>query len=344
MINEKNSVKKKIVFMFPGQGSQKMGMGIDLLEKIDRYAEYLKITEDLLGMDLKKIICGQDSEKSNLDDTRYSQIAIFTLSTAIFDHIIYDLKMDKSKISAVIGHSLGDYSALYSSGAFTFDDAAELVIFRGSLMGSYAHKNSNNTGRDMLMAAVLGTDSQVIKRVLNKYENTVFIANYNDHSQTVISGYEDQVLKASDEIKEAGAKRIIPLKVSIASHCPLMVEVSKRLGSYIEKKFDDFEDIYDLKPDFFSTTELRYINKGAIRQNLVSQLVIPVRWVDSIEKLLSDEFDVFVEIGPGKVLSGLVRRIAKSGGHEGISIFNTDSPLDMENLISFLKSNNLTAF
>ena len=346
-------IKKNVVLMFPGQGSQYKDMSATFFENNPRYLEYTDTASDLLGKDIQKIIRGVGSMGSLLDETRFSQIAIFCVSTAMTDYLLNDRQVDRSRIKASIGHSLGDYSALYCSGAFNFYDGSRLVIFRGNLMGSLADnyrsdaadpdktRADHESNKKMMMAAVLGADIDVISNVLKNYKDKVFIANYNDRKQTVISGYRKYVLRASDEIKEAGAKRIIPLKVSIASHCPLMLEASKKLGDYLEENFNQFSGINNLDPYFFSSTRVTYIDKTGIKDTLAGQLISPVRWYESIKKLLDEGADVFIEVGPGKVLSGLVRRIAMAGGFEDIKIFSTDSNSEIENLIAFLKSNNL---
>jgi [acyl-carrier-protein] S-malonyltransferase len=345
---------KNIVLMFPGQGSQYVDMGSGFFEKNGKFKQYLKTASRFLGEDIQKIIRDIDSMGGLLDDTRFSQIAIFCVSSAINDYLTKDCLMDRSRIAATIGHSLGDYSALYSSGAFSFDDGARLVIFRGNLMAGYTQtgqqetpdqdKNeadSDESGKKMMMAAVLGADIETIRSFLKNYEDSVFIANYNDYTQTVISGYRKQVLKASEKIEEAGAKRVIPLKVSIASHCPLMKEASIRLKGYIEENFNDFSSIDRLNPGFFSSTRVGYVDSREIKQTLADQLISPIKWIDSIESLLAKGADVFIEVGPGKVLSGLVKRISIARGYKEITVLNTDSVLEIENLISFLKSNNL---
>jgi [acyl-carrier-protein] S-malonyltransferase len=346
---------KGVVLMFPGQGSQYVGMGYDFLKKNSRYLEYIKTASEFLGKDLQKIIKNMDPMEGLLDNTRFSQIAIFCISSALNDFLMKDQKINRSRIAAVIGHSLGDYSALYCSGAFDFGDAARLVIYRGDLMASYAesvHRETadidrnepgNGGGKKMMMAAVLGLDIKTIDSVLAGYKDSVFIANYNDYTQTVISGYRKHVLEASGKIKKAGAKRVIPLKVSIASHCPLMQEASIKLKDYIEANFDDFSSIRDLSPDFFSSTRAGYIRSSKIKDTLVDQLTSPVLWTVSIEKLIARGVNVFIEVGPGKVLSGLVRRISIAKGYKEVTILNTDSVPEIENLISFLKSNNLAA-
>ncbi len=348
-----NQIDRNVVLMFPGQGSQYVDMAAGFFEKNPRYLEYLDTASSLLGKDIRKIIKGLGSYDSLLDDTRFSQIAIFCVSAAIADYLIKDWRVDRTRIAASIGHSLGDYSALYCSGAYNLYDGAGLVVFRGKLMGGFAERDrtetadpdrieaDNGSDKKMMMAAVLGAEIDVISNVLKNYKGKVFIANYNEHKQTVISGYRRFVLRASDEIKAAGAKRVIPLKVSIASHCPLMKGASKKLEDYIEKHFNQFSSIKSLEPYFFSSTRVDYIDKTGIKETLAAQLISPVKWYESVEKLIGEGADVFIEVGPGKVLSGLVRRIAIAAGYKDIMIFNTDSNSEIENLIFFLKSNNL---
>jgi [acyl-carrier-protein] S-malonyltransferase len=185
----------------------------------------------------------------------------------------------------------------------------------------------------MMMAAVIGSDYETIAEVLQNFNRNVFIANHNDYSQIVISGMVEDVLKAGEELKNRGAKRFIPLKVSIAGHCPLMKEVSSNLEHYISAKFHGFPDL-SLK--FFSSTESNYIDKNQIKKTLANQLISPVRWVNAIEEILADDVTAFIEIGPGKVLSGLIKRIASKLGREDIMIFNMDSLNDINNLKSYL--------
>jgi len=160
----------------------------------------------------------------------------------------------------------------------------------------------------------------------------VFIANYNDCSQIVISGYEGAVMEAIEELKSRGAKKIIPLKVSIASHSPLMKQVSDKLGKFIEENIE----LTDMRLPFFSTTEIAYRNKDDIKRTLTGQLTGPIRWVDSIEYLLENGIGIFIEVGPGMVLSGLAGRIAKRNGRD-ITVLNTDRMEDIENLKSALE-------
>lgn len=324
---QNNGIAGKAVLMFPGQGSQYIGMGAEFLNENKEYLEYFEMASDVFGDDLLGIINNKGGRGELLDQTQYSQIAIYSLSCALNDYLFKQKGFEKASVKTVVGHSLGDYSALYSCGAFDFRQGAEIVSFRGKLMADFA------SGGKMMMAAVLGSDFETIASVLKDFSRNVFIANYNDYSQIVISGLAQDVLKAGEELKSRGAKRFIPLKVSIASHCPLMKEVSLSLNSYISAKFQEFPAL-SLK--FFSSTESSYIGKNQIKDTLVNQLTSPVRWVNAIEELLTNEVGVFIEVGPGKVLSGLIKRIASKLGREDIMIFSMDSFAEISNLKSYL--------
>ncbi|MBN1298179.1 MAG: acyltransferase domain-containing protein [Actinobacteria bacterium] len=325
---------KKFILMFPGQGSQYINMGSSFLEKNKKYLNYFEISSEIFGENILDIVQNKNEKGSLLENTRYSQIAIYTLSCALNDFLCNELGVYKKSVVSVLGHSLGDYSALYCCGAYDFAKGAEIVSFRGKIMARSPQRQDGN----MLMAAVLGCDIESIAEVLASYRDRVFIANKNDAYQTVISGYTDDVIAASAQLKSCGAKRVIPLKVNIASHCPLMSQAASELDDYL-KKHANFKDI---ETSFFSSTELKFIDKENIKEMLVRQLLNPVNWKGSIE-IMADKFlkncpegcaeEVsFIEIGPGKVLSGLVKRILlqKNLGH--VNIFNTDSMDEIERI------------
>ena len=323
---KKNSgMLKKVALMFPGQGSQYRDMGSVFLNANGSYRKYFDISSKVIGKDILKITSGRDLENS-LDDTRFSQIAIYSLSCALNDYMVNELSINVEYIDTVLGHSLGEYSALYSSGAYSFRQGAELVGYRGMVMSEV------NRGGKGMMAAVLGTEIDIIKDVLGRFADRVFIANYNDYSQIVISGYKDEVMEAIEELKLKGAKKIIPLKVSIASHSPLMEQVSDKLGKFIEASIN----FTDMKLPFFSTTEVAYREREDIKKTLTGQLTGPIRWVESIEYLLGRGIDIFIEVGPGTVLSGLVGRIARRSCKD-ITVLKTDRMEDIEDLKNALK-------
>jgi [acyl-carrier-protein] S-malonyltransferase len=187
-----------------------------------------------------------------------------------------------------------------------------------------------------MMAAVLGAESGPIEKVLESFKDRVFIANYNDYTQIVISGYADDTRKAIEALKESGIKKVIPLKVSIASHCPIMADVSDKLGSFIDENID----FNDPGLPFLSTTEVDYIGGKGLKNTLTGQLVNPIRWYSSIESCLDKGIDTFIEIGPGKVLSGLVMRIARKNNKK-VSIMNTNDLKDIEVLLEKLQERGL---
>jgi [acyl-carrier-protein] S-malonyltransferase len=324
---QNNGNKNKVILMFPGQGSQSVGMGAEFLNENKEYTKYFEVAGDVFGENLLDIINDKNGKGELLDQTKYSQITIYSLSCALNDYLFSQAGFEKSSVKAVAGHSLGDYGALYNCGAFNFGQGAELVTYRGKIMADFAKSGQ------MMMAAVIGSDFETIENVLKDFTRKVFIANYNDYSQIVISGMAEDVLRAGEELKSRGAKRFIPLKVSIASHCPLMEEVSLNLKNYISNKFREFPD---LNYNFFSSTELGFIGKNQIKETLVNQLVSPVKWVNAIEEVLTDDLAACIEIGPGKVLSGLVRRIAAKLGREDVMIFNMDSLSEINNLKTYI--------
>jgi len=324
-----NNQNKKILLMFPGQGSQYIGMGNDFLSKNNEFMKYFNISSLLIEHNLLDILNNINNEGSLLEQTQYSQISIFTLSCAINDYLFKKntLNENSNYDFVVIGHSLGDYSAIYSSGMLDYENTARLVAYRGKIM---AEAGSHIDG---MMAAVIGTEKDIILDVLKKYEKKVFIANLNDYLQTVISGYAKDMTDAINDLKNSGVRKIVPLKVNIASHCPLMKEVSEKLGNYLNDNFDSFTAP---KFNYFSATQVSYIDNYVLKEVLVQQLVKPVRWLDSIEYMLKNNFEIFIEIGPGKVLSGLVKRTASKSGMEDKKIFSTDSQSDIENVKNFL--------
>jgi [acyl-carrier-protein] S-malonyltransferase len=319
----------KIALMFPGQGSQFEKMGQQFLRFNSKYLDYFERAAEVLKKDLLGIINGEDKD-NNLNDTRFSQVAIFCLSSALLDYLRGELSLDKKYIDTILGHSLGEYSALFGCGAYTFEKGLELVAYRGKIMSA-----ADKTARGM-MAAVLGAESESIEDVLEGYKDKVFIANYNDHTQIVISGYKDEVVKAMSDLKKKGIKKVIPLKVNIASHCPLMSSVSESLGDFIETSID----FNDPEIPFLSTTEVSYRDGKDIKDTLKGQLVNPIKWVDSIGLLLDRGVDTFIEIGPGKILSGLTARIARKSNKD-ITVLNTSDLGDIENTISKLQERGL---
>jgi [acyl-carrier-protein] S-malonyltransferase len=323
MVN-KDKNKQKKVLMFPGQGSQYAGMGMDYINLLIKSGNYFEAASGLLQEDLIKIISGDNGAGEKLEDTFYSQVSIFTLSAAISNYLFKEKYLDKADIYAATGHSLGDYGALYASGYFNFEECFNIVKYRGKLM------SEANLEMDGMMAAILGADYLTVKNLLQdyktKFKEEVYLANYNDYSQIVISGRREDVSKAIDFLKENGLRKIIPLKVRIASHTPLMKNVSEDLGKYFYNL-----DLNEPQINFYSSTSLMYPKKEEIKSVMEQQLLIPINWVSTIEYFLGNEVNTFIEIGPGKVLSGLVKRVADKNSKD-VLIFNTDKLADLNNL------------
>ncbi len=301
---------KKIALMFPGQGSQQQNMGIGFLEKNQEYFSYFELCSSLLGVDIIDII---KNKPHLLNQTGYSQPAIFSLSCAIFDYMDKEVCLSE-KAGTSIGHSLGDYSALYGCGAFSFDKGLDVVIERARLM---AEENKRSQG---MMAAVLGIGPEKINQLIQILKLDVYIANYNHHTQTVISGESKYIKEAIRLFKENGIKKIIPLKVGVASHCPLMSKISTKLRDYMYRELD----ILPFNFPFYSSTENSFITEEEVRKNLEGQLVKPIRWLDSVIRLLEDGFDTFIEVGPNNVLCKLVKTIAGQAGFM-ISLYNLEN-------------------
>lgn len=327
-MSRKADIRKtaKVVLMFPGQGSQHEMMGRQFLRFNSKYRKYLEIAGESAGRDLFRIIDGEDPVIS-LDNTKFAQISIYSLSCAISDYLFNDISLDRSCIDSVLGHSLGEYGALYCCGAYDFRKGAELVAYRGKMM--------EKAGKGM-MAAVIGIEKDVVEDVLKDYEGRVFIANYNDYTQLVISGYEKDVKSAVKILKDRGAGKIIPLRVGAASHSPLMKSVSDGLDGFIE----DNVTFKKLSFPFLSTTEVKYISKRGLKETLKGQLINPIKWVESIEFLLGRGADTFIEIGPGRVLSGLVGRIARRS-RKNPEILSTGGLEDIEVMIEKLQTKGL---
>jgi len=335
---EKLQYSKNIVLMFPGQGSQYVGMLKNFIINDRKYLRYFKTAEEIFNEKFLDIISGNADNTDNLklNDTRYAQISIYTLSCVLNDYLSNEIGLSQNSIKYVIGHSLGDYSALYSCGAYGFETGAEIVSYRSKIMSQQSLKNENlnQMGAQMGMAAVIGSDYKTIESVLKNYEGKVFIANYNEYNQIVLSGFKSELLEAIEKIKNIKAKKTIILNVNVASHCPLMRDAAQKLNVFFETKNIKFNK---LKYDFFSSTCLKKIDNYQIKDMLVEQLVSPVKWVKSIECIINEVNELnavkaFIEVGPGKVLSGLVKRILDFNNKKDILIFNTDSLEEIEKI------------
>ena len=284
-------------WIFPGQASQKVGMGLDLYENTDLGRNYYDLANDILGEDIKDISFNGPDEKLKI--TKFTQPAIFIVST-IISHLL--LKKGHNP-DGVAGHSLGEYSALAAAGGIDFETGLELVKVRSNSM--------DNAGKLIpgTMAAVIGMDRAKVKELTQKLssEQIVVAANYNTENQIVISGNIETVKDFIDIAKENGARMAIPLNVSGAFHSPLMKPAREELAD----KLDSIE-ITDINIPIYSNVNAKPTRKGSdIKKSLINQLENPVLWFDSINNMVNDKFSKFTEIGPGKVLCGLNKKINK---------------------------------
>lgn len=286
---------KRIVCMFPGQGSQTVGMGQELYEQNPEIQELYKRANEVLEKDLQKLMF--EGPQEELTETENAQPALLLSSTAV-----YTLLQKENIIpTMVVGHSLGEYSALVAAGALKVEEALPLVQTRGRLMEK-AYPKGKGT-----MAAVLGMTEEEIADVIKNVSETevVDIANLNCPGQIVISGSKGGVDEAAELLKEAGAKRVIPLNVSGPFHSRLMKEANEEFQKYLDKTAIQDAQI----PVYANVTAQPVTNKDEIKDLLIKQLYSPVRFEQSIRHMMEEDIDAFVEVGTGNVLSGLVRKI-----------------------------------
>lgn len=287
----------KIAFVFPGQGSQQVGMGRDLWEGFDEVKALYAEASEALGYDVADLSFNGPQEE--LNKTFRTQPCILTASIAAFS------VLTKQGISAyaMAGHSLGEYSALVAAKALSFRDAVVLTEKRGLFM-----QEAVPEGRG-LMAAVLGLGRQKVDEICLSVESGyVSPANYNSPGQIVIAGEREAVEEAMKLAKESGAKRVLPLAVSAPSHCTLMVDASNRLA----KLLDSIDFLNPNVPVVNNADALFLTNAEKIKLSLVKQLNSPLLWEDSVRNMADSGIDTFIEVGPGKVLAGLIRRIDSS--------------------------------
>jgi [acyl-carrier-protein] S-malonyltransferase len=307
----------KIAFIFPGQGSQYIGMAKDVTEHFAESKEVFETASSVLGYDLLQLCLSGPVEKLNL--TEYTQPAILTASIAL----LQPLARRGVEASAAAGHSLGEYTAITAAGGFEFKDAVALVRKRGQFMQEAVPEGTG------LMAAILGMERQdVEKTCLEAAKNGIVApANYNSPGQIVIAGEKQAVEKAMELARTAGAKRVIPLPVSVPSHCAMMKQAGERLARELEQI-----TISDLHIPIVNNANAKFIRTAAeLRPSLVGQISSPLYWEDSIKNLAAEGYDTFIEIGPGKVLSGLVKRISKD-----VKVLNVEDQKSMTDALSAL--------
>ena len=281
-------------YMFPGQGSQYPGMAKDLYENNAQAREMLERANEILGFRITDIMFEGTAE--DLKQTKVTQPAIF-LHSVLLAKCAPDFAPDM-----VAGHSLGEFSALVAAGAMDFEDGLRLVSIRAQAMQKACEAVPGT------MAAVLALPAETVEEICASCEGVVVAANYNCDGQIVISGEKEAVEAACVRMKEAGAKRALPLPVGGAFHSPLMEPARAELAEGIEKAV--FRT--PVCPIYQNVTALASSDPAEIKANLLAQLTSPVRWAQSVRNMIADGADHFIELGPGKVLQGLVAKIASS--------------------------------
>ena len=279
-------------YIFPGQGSQFTGMCQDLYLKYDELKPIFKTSEKILGFDISKIMF--EGSKEELTQTKVTQPAIFIHSMAIIK-----ILGESFKPNLVAGHSLGEFSALVASGALNFEDGLKLVSIRAKAMQKSCEK-TNGT-----MAAILGLENKIIEDICQETNGIVVAANYNCPGQVVISGEVNSVKNACEKLSNAGARRALVLSVGGAFHSELMIDAKKELSSAINQTVFNQPSC----PIYQNVNGRPELSVKKIKENLIAQLTSPVKWTQSVNKMIQDGCNNFIEIGPGKVLQGLVRKI-----------------------------------
>lgn len=277
--------------VFPGQGSQFVGMGKDLYENRKEVKDLMESANDILGFNILSIMF--DGAAADLKKTEITQPAIFIHSLAALKTI------NSIGAEMVAGHSLGEFSALVANGTLSFEDGLKLVSERAKAMQEACDANPSS------MAAILGLGDEVVEEICQSVEGIVVPANYNCPGQLVISGETSAVEIACEKLKEAGAKRALMLPVNGAFHSPLMMPAQERLAKAIENTTFRKPTI----PVYQNITTLPTSDAEEIKNNLVQQLTGAVKWTQSVQNMIKDGAKTFVEVGPGKTLKGLIKKI-----------------------------------
>lgn len=306
---------KKIAFIFPGQGSQYVGMGQDVLENNHFANDIINKAETIIGIDLKELCLQGPAEELSL--TSNTQPAIYTLS-----YILTGLLKEKGlEPSVVAGHSLGEYSALAAAEVLSFEEGLKLVRKRGQLM-----KNSCPAGQGA-MAAVIGMDAIQLEEICQQSNGVCEIANYNSPQQIVISGEKNVVQSVLNDAEKSGAKKVVLLDVSGPFHSSLMEDAKEQFKPIVANI-----DVKKPEIPFIANVTANYVNEtDEIKRLMLEQLTGSIRWVESIKKMINDEVETFIEVGPGRILKGLMRRIDRS-----VKAYNVESLENIEKLLEKL--------
>lgn len=299
----------KTAFIFPGQGAQVCGMGQDFYEQTKTGREIFDRASGLLGFSMPEL-CFEKNDR--LDITEYTQAAMVTTSVAM----LRVMEEQGCRADVAAGLSLGEYCALAAAGVMSDEDAIRTVRERGILMQEAVPAGVGG------MSAVLGMNAEEINAVVDPIAN-VQVANYNCPGQIVISGLKEAVEEASEKLKEAGARRVIPLNVSGPFHSYLLEEAGRKLGSFLDQI-----EICRPQIPYVANVTAQYVTEAAeVKPLLIRQVSSSVRWQQSVEAMIADGVDRFVEIGPGKTLSGFVKKINRQ-----VTVLNVEKLEDLEKL------------
>lgn len=304
---------KKIAFIFPGQGSQYVGMGKDFYETFPCAKEMIDLAEKVSGIPMKELLF---EENENINITKYTQIAMLADELAIWS--VLREKGLESVVNA--GLSLGEYAALVVSGVMTPEDAFRVVAKRGEYM-----QEAVPTGG--AMTAVLGADTAVIEKICEETEGIVSIANYNCPGQIVITGEQQAVDAAATALKEAGAKRCTPLNVSGPFHSAMLLPAGEKLAAELEHV-----EIHEIAVPYITNVTADYVtDPSQVKELLKKQISSSVRWQQSVERMIADGVEAFIEIGPKKSLCGFMKRIDKT-----VPAYHVDKVTDLDSVLSEL--------